>query len=292
MRKIFILSISLAVLAYTAPAMAVPALQPGEVVFEFNSWEYVVPRDREIGEPEFDPTNPLSLLVGDMFEGVFDLDSITDGVDSYYDPQLAGTEITGFFTGMVLNSVTPLDADDDGFPDLIYATFTFSDDARIEVWFDEDNDLDLTSRANAVASAIDGTELLLLDWGEFRTTAQTQDTFSTDDDTTSGFGHVDVNHSDPLTWLWTDRFESDIFEYPALSGIFYDMEFTDVIYAPFSVTYMDNAVYAFDPDWEPGDPLVWDFYNTDDLRGVVVPEPATMALFAASGLALLRRRRR
>jgi hypothetical protein len=277
--------------AVIAPASALPVLPDGDIVFEFNSWEYITNRN-----PQTD-VNGYQLQVGDIVAGAVKLDNITDGSNVLYTPQAEGVEITGIFGGFEVATATPTDLDADTIPDFINYTFDTTN-AYLEIYFDDTPDFDEgADRATALANAGNGNALLEMEPGILKALTDTNDSLGPADDKTNvqswlNLAPYNAAAIDPFDWnngaayLWSEEFEN-----PAGSGIFFPFFLTQEIYAPGHTIFEQNA-----SDTDASGDRLWDYYDTDDVRGSLtnVPEPTTMLLFGFGllGLASVSRKKR
>jgi hypothetical protein len=282
------LGVLLGVLVLVSPAFAIPTLTDCRInVFEFVDYEVAI-RDGEILEPG------TVLEEGDVIEGVFDLGQILVGNSQTYNPEGVGEEITGYFYGLELVSQTIVDPGGGG--DIqITQTWDVSD-AWIEIYWDPANDLDLSVDLDtAIATATDGTPLLLLDWTWYESYTNAGPSISdTSDDDTNVNSYATLH--DDAAWAWNDTalWDMELWPNPAYVAMNMTSE-TDDDYerVPFVIDLdvygLGNANFTdalIDAPWIT-------FFTSDDARAHPVPEPATM-LLVGSGLlggAILGRRK-
>ncbi len=288
--KKFLLLTFLLLFGFVANAQAIPTLPSGDIVFEFNSWEYLTNRDPT------DPNGPGYLLgIGDVLAGAVKLDNITDGSNTLYNPDNEGTEITGIFGGYEVVGINISDFEPDGTPNIISYTFDMTN-AYLEVYFDDTPDFDeFADQTTALANASNGLALIEFVPEILEANAFTGNTVPVSDDKTNVSAWLNLaayNALDPFVWNETPPYMwSEEFEKPAGSNIFYAFFMTQEVYSPGHTIFNQNASTT-----DASGNRLWDYYDTDDLRGSVhvVPEPTTILLFGFGllGMASISRRRK
>ena len=158
-------------------------------------------------------------------------DVLTDGVSATNLLDPTTEEISGYFKGLEIADIqTNITTDLLGNTITNYSVFyTFTADATIEVYYDDNTDLSdvlnaaddtyLTAdaaRQAAIDAVTDGDKLLKMDWGVYTSTTNDQGTADVGDDFTPTFGYANLA-DDPLNeWAWNSLFVSGI--YTTLAG--------------------------------------------------------------------------